>query len=365
MTFGARARISRGALRHNLEIIRSRSADARIMAMVKANAYGHGLVPVAAALRDVDSLAVARLAEARALREAGIDGRVVVLGGMFCEDEIAEFRALDIEPVVHDERQFRWLKDARIRLPALWLKIDTGMRRLGFEPAVADGFIARLAEVTDRPGLMTQFSSADEPQDPATLEQLQSFLALADGFDGELSVANSPVVFGEDSARAALLAGLAPRRLWVRPGIALYGIAPFGDRDGADFELRPVMQFEATLISVKPIRAGARVGYGGAWQAQHDTTLGIIAAGYGDGYSRFIPSGTPILLNGRRVFVAGRISMDLTAVDLGPAASDCAGDRAVLWGNGLPVEEVARHAGTIPYQLVAGLTHREEPVFED
>lgn len=365
MTFGARARIRRGALRHNLRIVRARCPGARVMAMIKANAYGHGLVPVAEALHEADSLAVARLAEVRTLRTAGIERPIVLLGGMLSLRELDEAIALDSEMVVHDEQQIRWLEASSVKLPVAWCKIDTGMRRLGFSPDAAPAALRRLGQCVASLRVMTQFANADDPHDPTSLEQLKRFLDLLDNFDGDISVANSPVILGNSDSLGRLLAGLSARRIWVRPGIALYGISPFGDQCGTDFGLRPAMQFEATLMSVKHIRGGDRVGYGGTWLAEQDTVLGIIAAGYGDGYSRYIPSGTPVLVNGRRAPVAGRISMDLAAVNLGPGATDRVGDPVVLWGDGLPVEEIAGYAGTIPYQLVAGVTHREEPVFDD
>jgi len=179
-----------------------------------------------------------------------------------------------------------------------------------------------------------------------------------------VSVANSAALFGwVDALRD--FAGLRDAgRLWIRPGIALYGVSPILDRSAADLGLQPAMQFESRLMLVKPLRAGESVGYGGTWQSDRDSVLGIVAAGYGDGYSRYIPTGTPMLVNGRRVPVVGVISMDLTAVDLGPNAIDRAGDPVILWGDDLPVETVAAYAGTVPYQLVTGVTHRERPIVE-
>ena len=329
MTFGARARISLDAVQNNLRTIRAAAPKARVMAVVKANAYGHGLVPVCRVLGNVDSLAVARLAEARALREAGIDVPIVLLGGVLSAADIDESLA-------H-----------------------------GVRPGEVAGVMARLRKCTEEFGLMTHFASADDKDDPMTLRQIESFLALIEGFDGHVSIANSAAVLGWAEHLGSLDAFLESDRLWIRPGLSLYGISPFAGRNGADMGLQPAMRFEATLMSVKRIRAGSRVGYGGTWLAERDTVLGIIAAGYGDGYSRYVPSGSPVLVNGRRVSVAGRVSMDLTAVDLGPDAEDEVGDPVTLWGDTLPVEQVAECAGTIPYQLVTGVTHREAPVYED
>ena len=198
-----------------------------------------------------------------------------------------------------------------------------------------------------------------------TRRQLSRFMPLAAHFDGAVSVANSASLLGSDETLDELADICKQGRLWIRPGLALYGISPFSGTVGADYGLRPVMQFEATLISVKVLPAGDRVGYGGTWRTERDTMLGIVAVGYGDGYSRYIPTGTPVLVNRRRVPVVGRVSMDLTAVDLGQDSADEVGDRVTLWGDELPVEEIAEFAATIPYQLVTGVTHREAPIYEE
>ena len=365
MTFGSRARIKLGAIQHNLESIRTGAPGARVMAVVKANAYGHGLVPVCSALGDADAVAVARLAEARALRDAGIDTPVVLLGGVLAAADLDEALALDIQLGIHHAQQLVWLEAHSSRAPFAWLKVDTGMHRLGVHPDEAAGAIARLRDCTETIGLMTHFASADDKDNPMTLQQIERFLSLTEGFDGHVSIANSAAVLGWGDPLEHLDSFVQSGRLWVRPGLSLYGISPFRGKTGSELDLRPAMQFEARLMSVKPIRAGSRVGYGGTWTATADTVLGIIAVGYGDGYSRYIPSGAPVLVNDRRVHVAGRISMDLTAVDLGPDARDDVGDPVVLWGDALPVEEIADCAGTIPYQLVTGVSHREAPVYED
>jgi alanine racemase len=365
VTFGARARISLDAVKHNLETIRATAPDARIMAVVKANAYGHGLGPVCRALGDVDCVAVARLAEVRSLRTAGFDVPVVLLGGVLSAEDIDEMLALGVRPGIHNEQQIAWLEERSSRLPFAWLKIDTGMHRLGMHPDEAAGAMTRLRKCCDEFGLMTHFASADDEDDPMTLRQIETFLELIEDFDGHVSIANSAGVMGWAEQLRSLDGFRASGRLWIRPGLSLYGISPFPGRTGADMGLRPAMRLEATLMSVKRIRAGSRVGYGGTWVADRDTTLGIIAAGYGDGYSRYIPSGTPVLVNGCRASVAGRVSMDLTAVDLGPDAAHDVGDPVILWGDELPVEQVARCANTIPYQLVTGVTHREAPVYEE
>jgi alanine racemase len=335
------------------------------MAVVKANAYGHGLEPVCAALDNVDAFAVARLAEARALRDAGIDTPVVLLGGILSASDIGEALALDVRLGIHHAQQLEWLEAHPSRAEFAWLKVDTGMHRLGVHPDDAADSIERLRECSETIGLMTHFASADDKNNPMTLQQIERFLSLTEGFDGHVSIANSAAVLGWGDPLEHLDSFVQQGRLWIRPGLSIYGISPFPGKTGPEIGLQPAMQFEARLMSVKPIRAGSRVGYGGTWEAQADTVLGIIAVGYGDGYSRYIPSGAPVLVNDRRVQVAGRISMDLAAVDLGPDTRDEVGDPVVLWGDALPVEEIADCAGTIPYQLVTGVTHREAPVYEN
>ena len=335
------------------------------MAVVKANAYGHGLLPVARQLANVDCLAVARFAEARRLRDAGITTDIVVLSGPLASADLNVAHELDLQIAVHDQEQLSWLSSMTHSLSRIWLKVDTGMRRLGIYPDAVADCLERVRPCARRVGLMTHFASADETESPTTEEQLSRFIPLAEQFDGDVSVANSPGLLSWSELLNRLAAVCDEHRLWIRPGLALYGLSPFDNRSGADIGLMPAMQLESRLLSVKPIAAGDRVGYGGTWAAPSDTVLGVVAAGYGDGYSRHIPSGTPVLVNRRRVSVAGRISMDLTAVDLGADATDQVGDPVILWGDGLPVEEIAAAAGTIPYTLVTGVTHREPAIYED
>ncbi len=365
MTAGARAHVFPAALAHNFELVRARAAGCRLMAAVKGNAYGHGLELAARAFAAADSLAIARLVEARALRAAGIGQPLVLLSGVADADEHRAACELRCELVVHTATQLPHFEDPGVPPTVAWLKVDSGMHRLGFQPADVPGVLARLraapgvAEVR----LMTHLATADDPADALGRAQIETFRRLARGFDGAVSVDNSAALFGPVTAGTAGWGHTGDT--WVRPGIALYGISPFADRCGADLGLRPAMHFEARLIDVRPLAAGERVGYGGHWRAVADTVLGIVAAGYADGYSRFLPSGTPVWVNGRRVPLAGIVSMDLAAVDLGPGARDAVGDRVQLWGDRLPAEDVARAAGTIAYQLTTGVSHRERDVVEN
>lgn len=361
MSFGARALIRLGALEHNLDVIRQAAPDSKVIAVIKANAYGHGMVPVAQHLSNVDAFAVARVTEAIELRRNGVTGRIILLAGVMDTNELATAIEHGFEPVVHCVEQLDLLDASRGGAVDVWLKFDTGMNRLGFAPREADALIERLNK---SPGvkalrLMTHLASADELGQPTTLRQLDAFRPIIEGFDGDVSIANTPATLGwPDVANARAEFGFLGDS-WIRPGIALFGISPFADRTGADLGLKPVMQFEARLIAIKPLRAGDRVGYKGAYSADTDTTLGIISAGYGDGYSRHFRSGTPVLVNGRRVPLIGIVSMDMIAVDLGEDPDDKVGDIATLWGDGLPVEEVAPFADAIPYELVCGVMNRE------
>lgn len=358
MSFGARALIRLGALKHNLGIIRSACPGAKIMAVVKANAYGHGLLAVAQNLPDVDAFAVARLPEALLLREGGISRPIVLLAGVLTKEELAEAVHHGFEIVAHCQEQIELLELCNAGKAVVWLKFDTGMHRLGFDPDESVSLIARLKNcpAVAELRLMSHLASADEPANPATQSQLDRFRSLTAGFDGAVSIANSPAALGWP--------GLAGKN-WIRTGIALYGVSPFDGQTGAQLGLKPVMQFEARLIAIKPLQKGAEVGYKGSYTASADSMLGIISAGYGDGYTRQFRNGTPVLINGRRVTLIGHVSMDMIAVDLGAGATDRVGDVATLWGPQLPVEEVAPWAGAIPYELICGVMNREASEFVD
>lgn len=352
MSFGARALIRLGALKHNIDVIRSAAPDAKIMAVIKANAYGHGMVAVANSLPDVDAFAVARVPEAITLREHGVTTPIVLLAGVIDPDELQAAIEHEFQPVVHCAEQISLLEECSTGAVTVWLKFDTGMNRLGFDPQHANELIDRLQRLpaVSELRLMTHLSSADELDNPVTDDQLAQFDAVASEFKGEVSSGNSAGFLGwPGSVRAG----------WIRPGVVLFGISPFANKSAAELGLKPVMQFEARLTAVKPLAKGQYVGYKRAYQSDADTMLGIISAGYGDGYTRHFRTGTPVLLNGRKVPVIGNVSMDMIAVDLGKDARDQVGDVAILWGDGLPVEEVAPWANAIPYELVCGVMNRE------
>ncbi len=260
--------------------------------------------------------------------------------------------ANNLQTAVHSWEQLAALEQAELPQPIrAWVKFDTGMHRLGVRPEEAEAFLQRLANcknVIQPFNAMTHFSCADELDNPATQEQIALFKALTEGLAGEFALSNSAGVLAWKEAHAD----------WVRPGIMLYGISPFVDRVGADHGLLPVMTLKSTLIAVRRAKAGEKVGYSANWTTPRDTWLGVVAMGYGDGYPRMAPNGTPVLINGRLVPTAGRVSMDMMTVDLGPDAVDKVGDEVTLWGEGLPVEQVANYVGTIPYELITKLTPR-------
>lgn len=341
--------IDLAALRHNLARVRELAPRSRVVAVVKANGYGHGAARVLPALAGAEMLGVACIEEALALRDAGAVQPILLMEGVFEPDELEPCARLGFEIAVHDAGQVAMLEAARPERPlTVWLKIDTGMHRLGVPPGDAARLFTRLRDcaclATVR--LMTHFASADLPDTTQTEAQLARFAAL--DLSAERSLSNS----------AGVLAWPAAHQDWVRPGVMLYGISPLFDRDGAQEGLRPAMTLSTRLIAVNEVAAGEPVGYAAAWTAPAATRIGIAAIGYGDGYPRHAPSGTPVLVNGRRVPLVGRVSMDMIALDLGQQPPASVGDPVVLWGSGLSAEGIAGMAGTIAYELLCGITGR-------
>jgi alanine racemase len=346
------ATVDLGAVADNLHRVRTWAGGARVMAAVKADAYGHGAVPVARALigAGVDALAVACLEEALVLREAGIAAPLVLLEGVLSTAEAEAALALDLDVVVHAAWQLDLLAGLGAQAgPAVWFKLDTGMHRLGFALDAVPMLQTRLARQPNwrLRGWMTHLACADLPEHPLTPLQLARFAAALAGVDGPRSIANS----------AGLIAWPQARADWVRPGLALYGASPFADRTALSLGLRPAMSLSSRLIAINAIPAGAEVGYGATWRSQRATRIGIVAAGYADGIRRTLAA-APAIVRGARVPIVGRVSMDMLAVDLGAVAEAEVGDAVTLWGAGLPVEEIAAAAHTIAYELFCGLTGR-------
>jgi alanine racemase len=353
-----RALIDSAALRHNLGTIRAYAPGARVMAVVKANAYGHGLVSTALALADADAFAVARLEEGIALRSAGVRAPIVLLEGVFSAEQLAEAAHHGFELVVHDPQQLRLLEAYKgSRRFVVWIKVDTGMNRLGFRTDAFAGALERLRALAV-PALelrvMTHLARADERGEPMTQEQIGRFNAALSsaGVTANQRLATS---IGNS---AGTLGWPAAHGDWVRPGLALYGVSPFPDEPAGKFGLKPVMTLETTVLTVRDVKRGETVGYAGAWRAERDSAIAILAAGYGDGLPRHLANGTPVLIGGTRYPLVGRVSMDMIAVDVTGAPRMVAGNRGIVWGGSLPVEEVAAHADTIPYELLCGVSQR-------
>jgi alanine racemase len=348
----ATAVIDLGTFRHNLRVARRRAAGAKVVAVIKANGYGHGAARLLEALGEADMLGVACIEEALALREAGARRPILLMEGAFEADELPVCARHGFEVAVHDTTQVEMLERVRLARPlTAWLKVNTGMNRLGVCPDEAPGIHGRLREcaaVAPAIRLMTHFANAEEAGDPATREQIGRFAAVAGGLRVERSFCNS----------AGLLLWPEAHAEWVRPGVMLYGVSPLPGRSGANEGLRPVMTLKTRLIAVREVKRGEAVGYAGTWRAAADTRVGIAAMGYGDGYPRHAPSGTPALVNGKPAALAGRVSMDMLAVDLTGQPEAKIGDPVTLWGEGLPVETVAERAGTNAYELLCGVTGR-------
>lgn len=353
MTRPCLARLDLSALRHNVALARRLAPHSRLMAVVKANAYGHGAVTMARALEQrVDALAVACLEEARELRESGIQLPILLLEGVFAPDEWAEAARLGCWVTVDNSTQLEWLEQNELPVPVnCWLKIDTGMHRLGVEPAQAAGFAARLeatGKLAGAPVLSTHFARADEPDEAMTRDQLTLFEQACHGLPGLRSAANSPGVLAWPDSHLD----------WIRPGYMLWGDSPFATPHPNGDQLRPVMTLVSSVISVRSIAAGESVGYGASWRAQRPSRIATVTMGYGDGYPRTAANGTPVLVNGLRAPLAGRVSMDMITVDVTDLPPVTVGDPVVLWGEGLPVGEVARHSATIGYELLTRLPSR-------
>jgi alanine racemase len=351
MSRPARARIDLQALQHNFSLAQQTAPDSQVMAIIKANAYGHGLVSIAQALPAAAAFGVACLDEAIALREAGFDRRIVLLEGLFGPDDINLISGYRLDVVVHHDSQLQWLAQGQLLRPLdVWLKIDTGMHRLGFSPDRIGEITARLQQIpqVDTVRYMTHFPCADDLDNPDTCQQIDAFGEAVTTVDGEQSLANSAGILGWPAARAD----------WVRPGIMLYGSSPLSGRTAQSLDLQPVMTLTTKLIAVNVRKQGDTIGYGADWSCPVDMPIGVAAIGYGDGYPRHAPSGAPLRVNGHTASLAGRVSMDMICIDLRDVPNPQVGDEVILWGEGLPVDEVAAAADTISYELLCSVGSR-------
>ncbi|SMB25816.1 alanine racemase 2, PLP-binding [Sterolibacterium denitrificans] len=364
--------IDLAALRHNLGIARQHAEGAGIWAVLKANAYGHGLPRCAEALADslgeTGGYALIELESAIALRQSGLRQPILLLEGFYAADELPLLAEYRLTPVLHSLEQVQAFVAARLpaRLP-VYLKLNTGMNRLGLNAGELPQALRLLETAPHIDGitLMTHFSDADSgPAGPGIVGQMRRLAAQIDQIDraGQpawpLCLANSAALLRYPETIRAAQGG------WVRPGIMLYGSSPFPEQQtAAELGLRPVMTLTSELIAVRDITAGERVGYGGAFTAERDMRIGIVACGYGDGYPRHAPTGTPVLVDGQRTRLLGRVSMDKICVDLTGIPQAAIGTPVILWGEGLSVDEIAMAAGTVSYELLCALTTRV-PVVE-
>ena len=350
--------VSIKALQRNLKLAGEFAPGAKNVAVIKSNAYGHGAVAVAQALEPaVDALAVAFIEEAVQLRDAGIRVPILVLQGGTGSSDVTEAAARDFWLMLHDDQQLEWVLTAHTGRPVTaWLKIDTGMHRLGMDSGTAVEAVDRLLQsknVRQPLVLCTQLACADDTDSPMTSAQVAELKVLAATYDLPMSIANS----------AGIMYWPESHTQWNRPGYMLYGNSPAGAFDGDETGLVPAMSMNSEIIAVRQLAAGEGVGYGQRWTAKRPSTIGTIPIGYGDGYPRHAPDGTPVLVKGTRVPLAGAVSMDTISLDLTGFEDIKAGDPVELWGPSLSVNEVASHAGTIGYEILAGLSGRVPLVY--
>lgn len=346
------ATIDLSAIRHNYALAKRCAPGRQVFAVVKANAYGHGLGEVVTALHEqADGFAVACLEEAAEVRALHGQARILLLEGCFEAAEYPLAAQLGLDLVLHSEQQVAQLLAASLSRPLnVWLKLDSGMHRLGLDEATLRACHGRLqgaAQVAEI-NLLSHFACADERGHELTEQQLEAFLDLLDLDFAQRSLANS----------AAILAIPAAHMDWLRPGIMLYGATPFAELSAAELGLKPAMTLSAQLIAIRKVAADDSVGYGAAWRAERPSRIGTVGCGYADGYPRHAPSGTPLLVRGQRVPLVGRVSMDMLTVDLTDLPGAQVGDEVQLWGAQLPVDEVAQAAGSIGYELLTKVTQR-------
>lgn len=346
------ALIDLSALEHNLSIARQHAPNARIMAVIKANAYGHGLISTASALKAADAFAVLELDAAVRLREAGIYQPILLLEGFFSVADLAVIDQYQLSTVIHHHEQLAMLSTSKQKNKInIFLKINTGMNRLGFNPE--EGLVAlkmlKINPVIRQITLMTHFACADDPVKRNEVnQQLKCFFMIFGKHHLPCSLANSAAILQYPQSHAD----------WVRPGVMLFGASPLMDKTASELGLRPVMTVSSKIIAIQHVGSKEKVGYGGLFQVEQLTRIGVVACGYADGYPRHAPTGTPVLVNGQRTRIVGRISMDMLTVDLTGIENAEIGSPVTLWGNELPIEEVAKSAGTISYELFCALSSR-------
>ncbi|MBS0290755.1 MAG: alanine racemase [Proteobacteria bacterium] len=357
MSRTAVAILSTENLLHNLNVIKGQAPHSKVIAMVKANAYGHGLRSVSTRLeKHVDMLGVASIDEALALRKVGVQIPIILAEGVFEPNELLVASTEGFHVVFHEEIQLQWLANLSCPLPIhAWLKVDTGMGRLGFNIEHASRYFDQLSQSPQiaRPiRIMSHLACADDPANSLNQQQIQAFQnfiqKIAAKGQSEFSLCNSAGAFQYPDSHYH----------YIRPGIALYGASPLLGKTAAQLNLKPVMTLQTSLIARKEVSKGSSIGYGSRFTCPTDLPVGIIAFGYGDGYPRTTRDGAPILVNNTKCKLIGRVSMDMIAVDLSPCPDAKVGDPVILWGNDLPIEEVAQFTDNVSYDLLTGVQNR-------
>ncbi len=347
--------IDQSAIRHNLEIVRKYTPGSKIMAVIKSDGYGHGMELAAIGLCAADEFAVTSLDDAKRLRENGLDKTITLLSATLSTNEFESLSSLNVRPTLFDYVQLELVSKLKLSQPiSVWLKVDTGMGRLGVsisEVPSALELLRKNSSIKDI-SLMTHLANADVPEHPQNLQQISIFKGLLKQHSFyQVSILNSAGIIGNSEAALEV----------VRPGVMLFGISPIQNKTSEDLKLKVAMTFKSELISIKQLLKGAGVGYGGDYKLEQNSTVGIVACGYGDGYPRHAPSGSVVLVNGEQVKLIGRVSMDMIAVDLTDINASV-GDEVILWGKNNPVEKLARSAGTIAYELCCGISSRVERI---
>jgi alanine racemase len=353
MSRAAIAILSTENLHHNLRTLRALTPHATMIAMIKANAYGHGLRSVAMRLESgVESLGVASIDEALALRKVGIKIPITLMEGVFEPDEFLIASCQKFHVVIHNHIQVEWLQATILPAPLkIWLKVDTGMGRLGFTPHEATAIYKQLSlhpKIHQPIGLISHFACSEDKAHPLNIQQMQTFKEFIKDLPGPKSFANSAAMINFPESHFDT----------VRPGLALYGVSPCPGISAAFLGLKPVMTLQTRLIAIRQMNKGSTLGYGALFKCPEDMPVGVIAMGYGDGYPRTAAEGTPILVNGKRCQLVGRVSMDMATIDLRPFPSAKVGDAVTLWGEGLPLEDVAIHTAHTPYDILCGVQSR-------
>lgn len=349
----AKLSIDLAALQYNFQQVKIYSPESKIMPVIKANAYGHGMLEIAKSLEQADGFAVAQLAEAVSLRENGIDKPITVFQGFSNQQQLEQTVHYRLRPALSQiwqldllEAYFKNSLSVNEKSLNTWLKVNTGMGRLGFQPDTVEAAWQRLKNINniDEVGLMMHFANADDPSHISNQQQIDCFRQFPDKLNAQISVSNS----------AAIISQLFEQQDWVRPGIMLYGASPLLNQTADNLGLKPVMSLHAELIAINLLKKDQHIGYGDSWTCPEDMPVGIVNIGYGDGYPRHATSGTPVAVNGHQSQLIGRVSMDSIAVDLRGVDANC-GDSVELWGKQISVDEVALKAGSIAYELLCNV----------